>query len=277
MNGIRFAQPGDEAGLKALFGTCFSDTEYDINCFFNTVYSPENTVVYVSDGEICSELFMIDATIYSCEDAYRALYLYGICTSESFRGRGFASELISFAREAAVDRGVCALALVPAEEGLFSYYGRLGFYPALTALHAEFFEESHNTVPEFRTFVPDIREILDIRRSDAGKRADLIFCENMLKYMTDSSREGIGALAARSDSGEAAYVLFEYSDAEIHVTEAFGSKELFRGLKEAIQSSHPQKRLLPAEFAQCGKYTGMLMPISEAAQHFSDITAGQPY
>lgn len=54
-------------------------------------------------------------------------YLYAIATTATARGEGIAASLIDEAAVEAHRRGFAALALIPAEEGLRSYYAKLGF------------------------------------------------------------------------------------------------------------------------------------------------------
>lgn len=277
MSGARFAVSADTASLKALFRDCFSDSPEDTERFFSTVYEPEKTVVFEDNGAIRAELFMIDAQIYSCGSFLKAVYIYGVCTAEAFRSRGFASALMGFAENAAREKKTDVLALVPAEKSLFEYYARHGFVPALVPTDGRLCGAENDSFEPYKTFCPDAAKVREIRLSGNNGQSGLIFCENMLKYITDFSRHGISAAGVRGADGKEAYALFELTDGKISITEVFGAKEMYSALKKEIILRYSERQLVPAAFAGLGEYAGMLKPLNKKSEGLGSVFMGQPY
>ena len=88
----------------ALFKTCFKYCK-----------------VLKENNEICSMLFLLPATLKIGERQIDAEYLFAAATDEKYRGKGCMSRLINSVK------GNEPIFLKPANEGLVSFYERLGF------------------------------------------------------------------------------------------------------------------------------------------------------
>ncbi len=91
------------------------------------VYKAENTLLYEHEGKVVAMLQMIPYT----SSIGKTMYLYGVCTSEAYRGQGFSSKLIQESFTIAKDRGCISVILMPDGDDLFKFYAKFGFVDSL--------------------------------------------------------------------------------------------------------------------------------------------------
>lgn len=112
-----------ERGCCELWQEVFEDDAEFIATFFVEYYKRENLLLCERDGRVVSMLYIVELQT----DYGPTGYLYAIATYPSWRGRGLASELVQQALEVLRSRGFAAAMLIPGEESLKSFYGKLGF------------------------------------------------------------------------------------------------------------------------------------------------------
>lgn len=78
------------------------------------------------DNEIVSAMYLLPSEIKCNEKLYCGRYLYAAATKERCRKNGYMSLLINEAIDTLKDK-TDFISLVPANEGLYSYYSRFGF------------------------------------------------------------------------------------------------------------------------------------------------------
>lgn len=115
--------------LRELWKCVFGD-EYDyIDLFFKSAYFEAVTFAHFEDGEIVSALYLLDSGIMLNKCRYNGYYLYAAATKEEHRNKGIMSMLIEEAK--GYLKSDEFIALVPADDGLYSYYSRFGFFEAM--------------------------------------------------------------------------------------------------------------------------------------------------
>ncbi|MDR2131661.1 MAG: GNAT family N-acetyltransferase [Odoribacteraceae bacterium] len=126
-------RPGDDAtraGVMELWHLCFGDTREFIRFYFNAKYRAGNTFVHRdARGTIVAALQMVPYRMTYAGRTVAISYLSGACTRPERRGEGIMSRLLTGALLEMQARGVALCALIPGEERLFHYYGRMGFVP----------------------------------------------------------------------------------------------------------------------------------------------------
>lgn len=127
---IDFAVKDDINRLSALWRECFGDDEDYIRNFMKNRFIPRNTVVYRSNGDIRSQLFLLEGDLRIKSQKYHSLYVYAACTQQAYRGRGLMTALLDKVNELAHDRRADYVCLVPGEPELFDFYRRFGFITA---------------------------------------------------------------------------------------------------------------------------------------------------
>ncbi len=105
------------------------DLEFE-NLLFEKCFKYLKT--YAMDNSICAMLFALPTTIETIDGCMDAVYIYAAATREDLRGRGYMTKLIN---EVLKESSKTAF-LRPANDGLVTYYERLGFR-VLTAYKKE--------------------------------------------------------------------------------------------------------------------------------------------
>lgn len=124
---IRYSQKSDIKDIITLWHEAFGDSESEIMFFLNDRYKPENTLVYEADGRVASVLFLLEGEMQIKGKVYPSYYLYAACTLNKYRGRGYMSYLLDFAKGTAVNRGYYFICLLPGEKSLYDYYEKFGY------------------------------------------------------------------------------------------------------------------------------------------------------
>ena len=114
--------------MISLWQTCFGDDKQTVDSFFDSpAYESVIPLVYCENGEIISQLFLIDGEVRDKNLVYPSYYLYAACTAPSYRGRGIMGRLIEAAKETAAANSRDFIFLKPSEEHLYTYYSKFGF------------------------------------------------------------------------------------------------------------------------------------------------------
>lgn len=113
----------DGKAIQEIWQTCFGDEEEYIEFYLGHRMTKENMLVIYADGRPVSMASFLPVE-YLCEGEYLdARYVYAVATLPEYRGRGFASKILNFAKEKYGE----PLILSPADESLMQYYEKLGF------------------------------------------------------------------------------------------------------------------------------------------------------
>lgn len=122
---MKIKHPSDAQipALRQLWQQAFGDTEDFLDLFFSVGYDRQRSLC-VCDGElVAAAMYWLDCTC----DGRRLAYLYAVATDEAFRGRGLCRALTEQAHRVLKERGYAGAILVPAERGLFTMYGKMGY------------------------------------------------------------------------------------------------------------------------------------------------------
>lgn len=132
MHRIGQATDADRKGIEDLWLAAFpEDTPDDVIGFWNCGFTPEQATVCKIDGQIVSMAFLLPATLLMPSgDSIAVGYLFAAATLPTFRGQGLASKVIDTLHAHAIDIGMQAVFLRPAESTLFDFYARFGYRTA---------------------------------------------------------------------------------------------------------------------------------------------------
>lgn len=114
---IRFANVSDYSSIMKIWNKAFGDSHEYIKDFLSLF--GEYSVVSENDGKVDAIMSLLPVFINN----KKGRYIYAVAVSSEKQGQGIGKELIGFAKENSEDFCV----LVPADEGLFNYYRKLGF------------------------------------------------------------------------------------------------------------------------------------------------------
>lgn len=141
---VDFATQKDYEDIAKVWRISFSDTDSYIKQFWDTMFRPENTLVYRIEGVAVAMYFFIEAQTVIKGRCYSTYYLYAAATLPKYRGRGYMAQMIEKGFEVASQRKIDFIVLVPAEDYLFDYYAKFGFITkfkkkSLTLSHKQVF------------------------------------------------------------------------------------------------------------------------------------------
>jgi len=111
----------------ALWSACFGDPPGALAAYFNLRHRDEYMPVWAQDGAIVGMLSMLPVALRVGGASYPGRYVFAVATDPAWRGRGISTQLLAFAHDWMRQNGVRLSALVPADQGLFDFYGRRGY------------------------------------------------------------------------------------------------------------------------------------------------------
>ena len=128
---IRFFEKKDEHAVVAIWAEAFGDKESEILKFLHTF--GQYMLVLEFEGKPVSMLTLLPVTA----NGEKGRYVYAVATEKSSRGKGFAGELIEYAKQYIEENGEKFLVILPQSESLFGFYGKFGFYTLKCAIRIE--------------------------------------------------------------------------------------------------------------------------------------------
>lgn len=134
-----------QSGLVALWQRVFGDEEEYIKLILPYLGHFDCYAV-VSDGTVVSAMYLLPSEIRTGNGVFKGKYLYAAATDERYRKNGYMSKLIREAIENNKDE-IDFISLVPANEGLYSYYARFGFESAMCNYETVMSCEGKDRVP----------------------------------------------------------------------------------------------------------------------------------
>lgn len=125
-----WAQPNDRAALQALWKNCFGDGEDVSGAFFDAFPPETHTRVIKAESRVASMVSIMPVRLCAPDGDREGAYIYAVATDPEFRGRGLCRALMGETEPLLFSGGAEFLALWPAEESLFRFYGKMGYHPA---------------------------------------------------------------------------------------------------------------------------------------------------
>jgi len=111
-----------------VWGKCFGETDLSVYTFLSRYQFNHCMMTEKADGHIVSMAFMIP-----CQTEYGlGAYLYGIATLPEYQKKGISTRLIRGLLDRCKDNGAMFSFLIPADEGLISFYDQFGYKPTQT-------------------------------------------------------------------------------------------------------------------------------------------------
>ena len=124
---IRFFEEKDKNAVVRLWQEAFCESEKEILPFLDFIN--RDMLLIEENGQIISMLSLIKVKIgTAC-----GRYVYAVATDKRFRGRGYASKLLDFAKHFILVNNEDFLVILPRNEGLYAFYGKSGFTPLCCA------------------------------------------------------------------------------------------------------------------------------------------------
>ena len=133
---IRRFRSGDEAALRRVWKTGFDDTDDYLDAFFTAFVGEDSCVLAEVDGMIVSAMYLLDGPVLFPyrQNRLTSAYAYALATLPEYRGRGIGRAVFRAVCELGLERGFDAVCVLPAEEGLYSFYEAGGATRQLSAV-----------------------------------------------------------------------------------------------------------------------------------------------
>ncbi len=113
----------DTPALRQLWEEAFGDPPEAVAAFFRTGFSPERSLC-IWEGELPRAMLYW----FDCRwQGKKIAYIYAVAVAKHCRGQGLSRKLMESAHSLLNAQGYTGSILVPAEEGLFRLYEKLGY------------------------------------------------------------------------------------------------------------------------------------------------------
>lgn len=120
---INAPEKQDLSALRSLWKEAFKDSDAFLDIFFEKGFSFDRCRLLKKGGNVAAALYWFD-----CQwENKKVAYLYAIATKKAFQGQGLCRKLMADTHKHLKNLGYAGAALVPANEGLFSLYQKLGY------------------------------------------------------------------------------------------------------------------------------------------------------
>lgn len=268
---IRYSDNNDRERIISVWSEVFGDSRKEVEFFLDNKYIPQNTLIKEINDEIVAMLFLLDGKMHIKNEDYPAYYLYAACTQPKYRGRGYMAQLLEFAKQTALKRNFCYIALLPASESLYGYYSRHGYKPIFKKKITEI------TPNELQKAVEsDLKSVFNggsanFAGSCRSEETDYFKWDNESIKYAKKHTEFFGGKVVESCNG---YLLYTINDDVLTVKEnTFTEKEMLKMLYEAVKLNNLSRIQISSptsyEFGIGKEYirkSGMLLPITAQAQ-----------
>ncbi len=124
--------------LKKLFKEIFKETDSFNEMIFEKKLSEADIFALFCNDEIACVTYAIHFMVKIKNEIKKCVYIYGVGVKEKYRGRGLSKEILSEIYSYYKDKNISFLYLVPADEGLFKMYEKLGYETAFYLYKKEF-------------------------------------------------------------------------------------------------------------------------------------------
>jgi GNAT superfamily N-acetyltransferase len=216
-------RPGDQdlPQLLQLWREAFGDSEAETLFYFHHRHRHEHMLVMEADGRITGMLSLLPITLMCASREHQARYVFAVATQQEFRGRGVSTALLNAAHEVIHEEGGVASILVPASEGLFTFYNKRGYQTAFFADQARLSAEEIASFPlRGKVSGCGAEDYLRIRK--AAFSASRLFVDwdlDALSYIKHAAETGGGRVLRLLDGESEAAGLIEPWDGFMRVTE----------------------------------------------------------
>jgi len=184
---IRFFKEKDKDGVISLWQEAFGDKKEEITAFID--FFGDSLLVFEKDGRVISMLTLIKTSAGS----ELGRYIYAVATDKKFRGMGFASRLIDFAKRYISDNTEKFLVLVPQENSLFDFYEKHGFYEICCCKKIEKKIEIEQNF-DIKAEIIGEKEYFSFRKAYFSSEKYVIWNIKMLEFMKNAYKGNFFAL-----------------------------------------------------------------------------------
>lgn len=188
---IRPSRPGEAQAQKDLWRAAFGEDPRYIDWFYECCWRPEDTLLLLEDGKLASMLALLPQTIHlPGGGTASAWYVYALATDPNVRGKGYGRQLLLYVDEFLKARGADCVTVVPAEAGLFKFFGMVGYLPGFFTRKVELLRSMTTpTFPEDKVEPVSPAEYNAIREAALAGLPFVSYSQELIRY-----QEGMGKI-----------------------------------------------------------------------------------
>lgn len=124
---VAFPQWNMRKQLSHLWQIAFEDSPGPTKYFFNNNFKTKNCLVYQIGEKAVAMVHMLPAQVSQNKFLVQAHYIYAAATLPEYRSKGYMGKLIRAAAAVGKNRGDKYSFILPANEGLYEYYGKFDY------------------------------------------------------------------------------------------------------------------------------------------------------
>ncbi len=109
--------------LRQLWKDTFGDSDAFLDMFFETAFSLKRCMCASYSTSVIGALYWFDCRF----SGQKIAYIYAVATAKEYRGQGICHALMAHTHEYLKACGYAGAILSPADESLFSFYGKMGY------------------------------------------------------------------------------------------------------------------------------------------------------
>lgn len=197
-------------GMRKLWKETFKDSDRYLDIVFDGNFDPELTEYVVENGKIVSMMTGVPYVFTSRGEKLKGLYLCGLATTPSLRGKGMMTELLKRMETKARNMGFSFLFLIPATPELRIYYGARGFTNAFYNV-----ESRYTSIHDFNKEIENIIEGEE-RLDDAKKQMIMSINVEKLDPSDEKECENVSTYINTKEMGENRFLGIVHSKTDIN-------------------------------------------------------------
>ena len=211
---IRPIRPEELPARKGLWKAAFGDDDAYIDWFDRCCGGEAETLGVVEDGALVSMLTLLPHTLtLPGGGEASARYIYALATDPAARSKGYGRQLLRWTDSYLDGRGVDCITVVPAEAGLFKFFGTVGFSPRFSTRKVELLrDESKEPQPGDQIFPATPEEYNAIRNRLLTGTPAVTYDTELVRYQEGMCRLSGGGLYRILAGGVEGCAAVEYAD-----------------------------------------------------------------
>lgn len=259
---VRIAENAEISQLKKLWREVFDSDGGYTELFFKYRY-PTCKCIGLFDGKnLLSAQYLMPCKLKINSESFDIRYVFAVATFPNLQGRGYNTFLLKQTEKYARQLNIDGMALMPANEGLFKYYQKVGYE---TAFYVDKQEYKITEKSNIRLSKCSLKDEVQIRE-DYFKKCDgfLSWDSEALEYCERDNGFSNGEVLQFSEICKG-YAVCNFSEDSVYVRELICSPQFKREIVNALGNYFKrQKVIVTSETDNKEIPYGMLLSCSES-------------
>lgn len=256
--------------LENIWKKCFLDTDKGTEFVFENIYPGSRCYGCFKGNVCCASLYLIEGKTADKNGVLQKVhYLFGAATLPEYRREGIMSSLIEYALMDSFKEGDKASVLLPANEGLYFYYEKLGY---VSLYGTDIREYEFSKIRKFKNIplIYDEKEktenIIKLRKTAELPAAVMQFPDKTVKNALEYNSVYNGFSAVSKDF----YMMVQIASEEADVTEFISEKPAEDVLYSVFSDFENIRKITVRVPCRSKKKFGMINVLDKSVK-FSDV------